>query len=136
MSQAVALTLSSEIGYRPRMTDESPSRPRMRTDPTDRPNRVSLLRSRRGWTQGRLAEEVGVARTYITRLEKGEFEMSADMVDKLASALDCEKWELFKGAPDLTKEHRDLIAGFDKRSPEKKEAVRTMTALLRETDPD
>lgn len=49
--------------------------------------RVRSNREARGWTQARLAEEVGVNRTYIGSIERGEKSVTVFNVNRLALAL-------------------------------------------------
>ncbi|WP_299724067.1 helix-turn-helix transcriptional regulator [Devosia sp.] len=50
--------------------------------------RVREVRHDRGWTQEQLAFEAGVKRAYISEVENGQRNVSLDVVDKLANALD------------------------------------------------
>lgn len=63
-------------------------------------NRVGLLRQAAGFTQATLAEMVGLARSSIANIERGEQEPGATMVPKLARALGVTCDELF-GAEDV-----------------------------------
>lgn len=47
-------------------------------------------RLRRGWTQQRLGERVGVTRGYIARIEAGSVNTTFDLADRIAQALDVE----------------------------------------------
>ena len=63
----------------------------MRTDPRDRGNDspITRLRLAKGWTQARLAEEVGCLRGDISRWERGSRRPNIGSAIKLARALDC-----------------------------------------------
>ncbi len=49
---------------------------------------VRKLRKERGWTQEQLAFEAGVKRAYLSEVENGQRNVSLDVVEKLAKALD------------------------------------------------
>jgi Zn-dependent peptidase ImmA (M78 family)/DNA-binding XRE family transcriptional regulator len=51
------------------------------------PQQLTLARKRRGWTQIRLAEEVGLTRLTIHRYEAGDTEPTAESLSRLSSAL-------------------------------------------------
>jgi transcriptional regulator with XRE-family HTH domain len=59
--------------------------------------RVRKLRLARGFTQEGLAEEVGLHRTYIGNIERGEESVSLDNANKIAKALHVNLSELLKG---------------------------------------
>lgn len=69
----------------------------MRTDPRDRGNNspITSLRLAKGWTQARLAEEVGCLRGDIGRWERGERRPNTGSALKLARALGCKIEDLF-----------------------------------------
>jgi transcriptional regulator with XRE-family HTH domain len=48
---------------------------------------IKQLRKARGLTQAQLAELIGVERTSITNVEKGQQRLGLDLLDKLAAAL-------------------------------------------------
>lgn len=60
-------------------------------------NRVRDLRRSRGYSQESLADEVGLHRTYIGAIERGEQNVSIDNIAKLAKALKVNIADLFKG---------------------------------------
>ena len=51
------------------------------------PMRLKQLREAKGWSQARLAEEAGVTREYIARLETGRHDPPLSRVEALAKAL-------------------------------------------------
>jgi transcriptional regulator with XRE-family HTH domain len=51
------------------------------------PMRLKQLREAKGWSQARLADEAGVTREYIARLETGRHDPPLSRVEKLANAL-------------------------------------------------
>ncbi|MDP2779161.1 helix-turn-helix domain-containing protein [Devosia sp.] len=49
---------------------------------------VRQARKDKGWTQEQLAFEAGVKRAYLSEVENGQRNVSLDIVEKLAKALD------------------------------------------------
>jgi transcriptional regulator with XRE-family HTH domain len=60
-------------------------------------SRVRDLRKKRGWTQEQLAEAAGHYWTYIGGMERGERNITLQVVADLACALDVDIKELFRG---------------------------------------
>jgi transcriptional regulator with XRE-family HTH domain len=58
---------------------------------------VRDLRRKRGWTQEQLAEAAGRHWTYIGGIERGERNVTLQVVADLARALDVDIKELFRG---------------------------------------
>lgn len=59
--------------------------------------RVRQLRLAKGFTQESLADAVGLHRTYIGNIERGEESVSVDNAAKIAKALKVSLAELVKG---------------------------------------
>lgn len=59
-------------------------------------SRVRDLRRKRGWTQERLAEAAGRHWTYIGGIERGERNITLQVVADIARALDVEIGDLFR----------------------------------------
>jgi transcriptional regulator with XRE-family HTH domain len=51
------------------------------------PVRLKQLREAKGWSQAKLADEAGVSREYIARLETGKHDPPLSRVEKLATVL-------------------------------------------------
>jgi len=60
-------------------------------------SRVRDLRKKRGWTQEQLAEAAGRHWTYIGGIERGERNVTLQVVADIARALDVDIKELFRG---------------------------------------
>jgi transcriptional regulator with XRE-family HTH domain len=59
--------------------------------------RVKLLRTEKGWSQENLALNAELDRTYIPSIEKGERNVSLDVIQKLSKAFEIKMSELLKG---------------------------------------
>lgn len=57
---------------------------------------LRVLREDRGWSQGRLAEEVGVSRQTINAIETGRFDPSLPLALRLARLLGRPVEEIFR----------------------------------------
>ena len=49
-------------------------------------NRIRLLRAEKGWSQGELAEQVGVSRHSVNSVENGKFDPSLPLAFRIAHA--------------------------------------------------
>ena len=49
--------------------------------------RIRALRNKRRWSQGRLAEQAGLSRTYLARLETARQDPTLSTLEKIAKAL-------------------------------------------------
>lgn len=58
-------------------------------------NSLAERRQARGWSQQRLAEELGVSRQTILSIEKGRFDPSLPLAFRLAAVFGCHIEELF-----------------------------------------
>jgi transcriptional regulator with XRE-family HTH domain len=58
--------------------------------------RIRILRQKRAVSQEALAAQVGVHRTYVGAIERGEKGVSIEILQTIAGALDLPLWELFK----------------------------------------
>ena len=58
--------------------------------------KVKLFRIEKGWSQEKLALTADLDRTYIPSIEKGERNVSIEVIYRLAKALDIEVVDFFK----------------------------------------
>lgn len=58
-------------------------------------NDVSMYRERKGFSQGELADAVGVSRQTINAIERNRYDPSLELAFKLAGYFDCTIEELF-----------------------------------------
>ena len=64
-------------------------------------NRLKVLRAERDWTQGNLADELGVTRQTVNAIEKGKFDPSLPLAFKVARLFDLSIEDIFQYAPQL-----------------------------------
>lgn len=56
--------------------------------------KIKQLRTKKGWSQEKLALDAGLDRTYLPSIEKGERNVSLEVIEKLALALNIKPSEL------------------------------------------
>jgi transcriptional regulator with XRE-family HTH domain len=59
---------------------------------------IRRLRTARGYSQESFADHVGVHRTYMGALERGEQNVSLAILDRVAKGLGLKPWELLRDA--------------------------------------
>ncbi|MFT0849076.1 helix-turn-helix transcriptional regulator [Actinomycetaceae bacterium L2_0104] len=63
-------------------------------------NRLPELRSSKGWSQQRLADELGVSRQTVISIEKGRFDPSLPLAFRIADAFACAIEDVFNPRDD------------------------------------
>jgi putative transcriptional regulator len=58
-------------------------------------NQLAELRSKRGWSQGDLADRLGVSRQTVNALERGKYDPSLPLAFKIAKLFDRPIEEIF-----------------------------------------
>lgn len=58
-------------------------------------NHLPRIREERGWSQKRLADELGVSRQTVISIEKGRYDPSLPLAFRLAAVFDCRIEDLF-----------------------------------------
>ena len=58
-------------------------------------NDLAGRRAERGWSQGRLAQELGVSRQTVISLEKGRFDPSLPLAFRIAATFGCRIEDVF-----------------------------------------
>lgn len=58
-------------------------------------NRIRLLRAEKGWSQGELADQVGVSRNSVNSIENGKFDPSLPLAFRIAHAFGLAVEEVF-----------------------------------------
>ena len=62
-------------------------------------NDLAERRAARGWSQGRLADELGVSRQTVISLEKDRFDPSLPLAFRIAAVFDCRIEDVFTPGP-------------------------------------
>jgi putative transcriptional regulator len=66
-------------------------------------NRLRVLRAERDWSQGELADRLGVSRQTINALETGKYDPSLDLAFKIARLFALKIEDVFTPEEDETK---------------------------------
>ena len=66
-------------------------------------NCLAELREEKGWSQGDLAEQLGVSRQTINALERGKYDPSLPLAFKIAQLFKCAIEEIFEPDDKPTK---------------------------------
>ena len=77
----------------PRKSTPKPSQASESETPGER---LARLRKERGWTQVELAERLGITQTLLSDYERGKLRLNADMIVRLANALETTTDELLQ----------------------------------------
>lgn len=64
---------------------------------------VRRLREERGWSQEELAARCGLHRTYVGAIERGEYNITVNTLERIAHSLSSEAWRLLKDGDDISK---------------------------------
>jgi transcriptional regulator with XRE-family HTH domain len=70
---------------------------------------IKRFRKRRGWSQVKLAEKLGISTNFLSDVETQKGWVSPLTLVKLAKALDVEVYELFRPEHAMTHEIHDVI---------------------------
>ncbi len=73
-------------------------------------NKVQQWREQKGVTKSILAHRVGLSRSYVTRLEKGEIKPSLEVMFRIARYLGCQIEEIFQYVDDGKHKGRNYFA--------------------------
>jgi transcriptional regulator with XRE-family HTH domain len=95
-------------------------------------NKIKEIRKQRGLTQPELAKKVGTSRSQITKLERGERQLTQHWMERIAAALECNPQDLLPGTPTLTEKEKAVLAVYNKLTPEQQRAVMQVATALSE----
>jgi transcriptional regulator with XRE-family HTH domain len=70
---------------------------------------IKRFRSRRGWSQAKLAEKLGLSTNFLSDIETQKGWVSPLTLVKLAAALDIEVYELFKPENAVSGDLKDVV---------------------------
>ena len=62
-------------------------------------NEIAKIRKTRGYTQECFAEICGISRAYYGRIERGEYNVTVEMCQRIADGFGCHISELFINLP-------------------------------------
>ena len=62
-------------------------------------NEIDKIRKARGYTQEGFAEICGISRAYYGRIERGEYNVTVEMCQRIADGFGCHISELFINLP-------------------------------------
>lgn len=79
-AQPVLYTKDAQLGHKKRMAN----------------NNIAELRNAKGWSQAKLAEEIGTTVNHLGKLERGARRLNQDWIDRISAALGCEPDEVIK----------------------------------------
>lgn len=100
--------------------------------------KIKKLRKGKKLTQGELAEKAGISGNHLSRLERGVFQPSIEVVKRLAQALDVNVDGLLSGEDEASpavsiknKELTERVQMIDQLEPEDQQAImRVIDSML------
>lgn len=100
--------------------------------------KIKKLRKGKKLTQGELAEKAGISGNHLSRLERGVFQPSIDVVKRLAQALDVNVDGLLSGEDEASpavsiknKKLAERVRMIDQLEPEDQQAImRVIDSML------
>lgn len=102
-------------------------------------NRVKDLRISRGMKQEDLARELNVARTAISKYERGELDLSSATIHRLCEIFGCTSDYLLGRSPvpspDLDPQEEAMLLAWRRATPEIRAIVETALSPYREDVP-
>ena len=78
-------------------------------------NRVRELRGGRGWSQGELADELGVSRQTVNAIETGKYDPSLPLAFRIAALFDLAIEEIFEPDERRKRNAAPTAAGRSRR---------------------
>jgi transcriptional regulator with XRE-family HTH domain len=88
--------------------------------------RLRELRKERGLTQAKLARQIGIQQSDLSRMEKGEYRVSLDNLFKILGVFDLDLSDFFGGQRPTTEQERQPLSRRDMK----------ILHLLRELSPE
>ncbi|KPV93620.1 transcriptional repressor DicA [Pseudoalteromonas sp. P1-9] len=98
---------------------------------------LKTLRTKKGFTQGKLSEKANVELAQISRIERGTVQPKLETIKKLSLALNCSSDELIfdNKSEDGDEKLKRLINGVCKMPEEKKQiAIELLEALIMKSE--
>lgn len=88
-------------------------------------------RVHRGFTQERLADRMGIARSYVSHIEKGKRRYDQLFLEAAADALNCRPWDLIERPPDARDDIREVL---DALSPDGRARALAVVQALKDSE--
>lgn len=98
--------------------------------------RIKEHRKARGWTQEQLAQMVGTTKGYISQMENGVREPSAETLRSLAAAFGVDAVQMIEPDSEESQSIMNHLAIFQRLSPEDQAAVARIAEKLLPRDGD
>lgn len=92
--------------------------------------RIKELRLARGWTQEQLADLAGTNKGYISQLESGKREPSAETLRSLATAFNVEAVHMIESSTPTDAATVRMLMIFEQLSPDDQAAIQHMAERL------
>jgi len=93
-------------------------------------NNIREIRQDRGLSQEQLAEKVHTTKATISKLEKGQIQLSMEWMKRLAQSLECHWTEFGEDAP--SKDEKAILGLYRGLSDQQKEYAHRLVATLQE----
>jgi len=102
----------------------------------DMENRIKEIRKDRGLSQEQLADAVHTTKATISKLEKGDIQLTMEWMRKLARALECHWAELGEDAAPPPKDEQAMLGLYRGLSDQQKKFAHKLVSTLAEPDHD
>lgn len=96
--------------------------------------RIKEHRTKRGWSQEHLATLAGTSKGFISQLESGKRDPSAETLRSLAAAFEVDVTEMIEPEDDAARQAIDHLSVFLKLRPEDRDAVVRIAVGLKPDD--
>lgn len=94
--------------------------------------KLKSLREKHGWSQNKLAQEVGISQSFINQIESGAKQPSYEVLSGICSALGITLSDFFSDeAPDIPPELRRLLDAAKDLTPEQQKMLASFIKTIR-----
>jgi len=99
-------------------------------------NRIKEIRKDRGLSHEYLADAVHTTKATISKLEKGDIQLTMEWMRKLARVLECHWAEFGEDAKPVTRDEEAIIGLYRGLSDQQKKFAHRLVSTLAEPDAD